>query len=180
MTENVIIQILKDNKKNGIGWNFLPEQVKIWTRNIVNYNKCIRFDGKDWISLNNVNLWDKTDNTEIIALSEDFELKKESEGEWVEFEIRDDGYFNSDIGLYLWFDWQKFLKFSYNQDIGFTAFGGWLYDESGDWVLSPHVGLMIDESGNTPFILNRYSYEKERIVPVIPIKIRFWRKYLKE
>ena len=82
---------------------------------------------------------------------------------------------NGDMHYFFWANWNAFLTEAYS--FGYTAFGGWLYDKSGDWVLSPQVGL-IDDSGNAPFILNRYSYryEKERITPVIPIKIRFWRE----
>jgi hypothetical protein len=117
---------------------------------------------------------------EIVCLPEDFELKKEeAEGEWIEFDIDQKGNFycfiDGDIHYFFWANWNIFLTEVYS--FGYIAFGGWLYDKIGDWVLSPQVGL-IDDSGNTPFILNRYtySYEKERIIPIIPIKIRFWRK----
>lgn len=169
MTENEIIQILKDNKKNGIGWNFLPEQVKIWTRNIVNYNKCIRFDGKDWISLNNVNLWDKTDNTEIIALSEDFELKKEVEGEWVDFDIELDGCFKANNIYYYWTKWGDFIN-EYNGKDNYTAFGGWQYENDNRWYMAPVV-----KNENNIEYWNSYTDDKEFIKPCIPIKIRFWK-----
>ena len=127
----------------------------------------------------------------VFTLPDNYEIEKDEEktGEWVEFEIDDDGdfgYLASDkeehcktsyYTWYSWYSWQRFLNDSKENERNFTAFGGWLYDKSGDWFLSPQVGL-IDDSGKAPFILNRYShtYEKERITPVIPIKIRFWRE----
>ena len=172
MTENEIINILKENKKNGIGWNFLPEQVKIWTRNIMNYNKCIRFNGEDWIFLNDINVCDKTDNTEIIALPEDFELKKKSEGEWVEFEIDKDGeYHLCSDEHYHWSEWNNTLRENYcNSSFRLTAFGGWQYEEDNFWYMEPQL---IDEEGNYHSISNFI----EKVTPIIPKKIRFWRKY---
>jgi len=182
MTEQEIVQILKDNKEKGIGYNFLPEEVQKWIYENFYKKILVYFDyqGK-WTSIDETNLIDTSEYlNHIFSLTEDFELKKEPEGEWIEFDIRNDGFIimsKNDTESFLWYEWETFLKYSEANDFHYTAFGGWLYDKSGDWVLSPQVGL-IDDSGNAPFILNRYShtYEKERITPVIPIKIRFWRK----
>lgn len=188
MNINDIINYLKENIENGVSYFFMPEPVKDWVdKDIKDFKKSELFiftKFGNWVKIRDEDGIDLCDfDNFVFALPKDFELRKELEGKWVEFKIRQDGYFNSDTGLYLWCDWQKFLKFSYNHDIGFTAFGGWLYDKSGggDWVLSPQVGL-IDDSGNAPFILNRYShtYEKERITPAIPIKIRFWKGLIKK
>ena len=185
MTEQEIINYLKENKNKGVAFGFMPKDVKDWLED----NKKLLEDAlliyKDtdlgWYKARyKARIDNLFINTHILAIDDSFQIKKEQKGGWYEFEIEDGSFkwqINEDyVADYYWFQWQNFLKDSYIKDWGFTSFGGWLYDKSGDWVLSPQVGL-IDDSGNAPFILNRYSYsyEKERITPVIPIKIRFWR-----
>lgn len=189
MTEQEIINILKENKEKGVAYLFLPEQVRDWVHDklfdkillvLDSMGNFIRFEDVEEGLINT----EDYDNV-VFALPGDYEPKQESKGEWVEFEIDSDGFFafrfsdNNVPKFFFWWNWQKFLESSHQSNWGFTAFGGWLYDKSGggDWVLSPQVGL-IDDSGNAPFILNQYShtYEKERITPAIPVKIRFWRE----
>lgn len=174
MTENKIIQILKDNRMKGIGYKFMPEEVQKWIYDNFYKDYLVYFNYQgEWTSIDETNLINTSNyQNHIFSLSEDFELKKETEGEWVEFEIREDGYFNSDIGLYLWFDWQKFLKFSYNQDIGFTAFGGWRYKNDDVWYMSPRVDSY---NHNCHCYCNMYKDNEKNIIPSIPVKIRFWR-----
>lgn len=183
MTEQEIINTLKENKTKGIAYLFLSEEVWEWIGENFRDPKLMYLapNGK-WESFSETD-FDDFDNI-VFALPEYYEAKKESKGEWVEFEILQDSrfrYFAADnsVNCYLWHEWSRFLTESFQEKWGFTAFGGWLYDKSGggDWVLSPQVGL-IDDSGNAPFILNQYShtYEKERITPAIPVKIRFWRE----
>ncbi|MBO7043813.1 hypothetical protein J6W34_04670 [bacterium] len=183
MTENEIIEYLKGNKNKGAAFGFMPDEVQKWCDN--NKTKLKFFDGFDnlrgWKDYNNSNA--DIHFVDILCLPEDFKMEEKSKGEWVEFEIDKNGQFTIEfckgslVYCYDWFNWWKLLEKSKEYDYGFTAFGGWLYDKTGDWVLSPQVGL-IDDSRRAPFILNRYSYsyKKERIIPVIPIKIRFWRK----
>ena len=185
MTENEIIQILKDNKEKGIAFGFLPDEVIQFA---LKHKENLKFHDSEgfWIDTECQHKEGyEISIHEIVCLTEDFELKKKSEGECVEFEISHQGSFflqyknkyGSDCSYHFhWSQWEEFLSYCWNYDLPYNAFGGWLYDKTGDWVLSPQVGL-IDDSGRAPFILNSYTYryEKERIIPVFPIKIRFWR-----
>lgn len=176
MTENEIIQILKDNKRNGIAFGFLPDEVIQFASKHKENLKFHDIDGF-WIETKyqHEEGYDISIHA-IVCLPEDFELKKEAEGEWAEFEIREDGYFNSDIGLHLWFEWQRFLKFSYNHDIGFTAFGGWRYKNDDVWYMSP---LIDSYNHNCHCYCNMYKDNEKNIIPSIPVKIRFWKKIIK-
>ena len=164
MTENEIIEFLKDNMKKGMCYEFFDDKIKDWC--------CRNF--KKLLILDRNGKWNNISTTiesilfyanDIIALPED----KEVEGEWVEFEIRDDGYFSSDIGLHLWFDWQKFLKFCYNQDIGFIAFGGYQYKNCKAWFMQ---AMLFQEDR---YVTNEFEKEPFKTEPAIPVKIRFWR-----
>lgn len=185
MTEQEIVECLKENKTKGIACLFMHEDVWHWLGKNLNNSKLLYLAPKGtwkFFSETDFDDFDEYDNL-VFTLPDNYEIEKDEEktGEWVEFEINEYGNFKYNsiryTGTFNWWDWQRFLKDSDDVGLPFTSFGGWLYDKSGDWFLSPQVGL-IGDSGKAQFILNRYShiYEKERITPVIPIKIRFWRE----
>lgn len=95
MTENEIIECLKENKKRGIGYSFLPEEFQKWIYE--NFYKKIlvyfKYQG-EWVSIDETNPINASNyQNHIFALPEDFELKKKAEGKWVEFEIDKNGQF---------------------------------------------------------------------------------------
>ena len=172
MTEEEIIQYLKMNKNIGIVFKFMPEEVKEWCRK---YSKKLYWYDVDCWS--NGGFEKRLYDDKIYALPEDFQIKKEQKGEWVEFEIEDSCFaYSHSVGtshLFDWFDWGFFLKASKMQGWGFTAFGGWQYEDSKRWYLTPAVKLHGD-------LWNSYVIEEiEDATPIIPVKIRFWKGDIK-
>ena len=88
MTEQEIIQILKDNKERGIGFIFMPEEVRMWITS--NLNKLMYYNG-------DINKFEKmkerTNCRNYYDLILTIDDSESIEGEWVEFEIDEDGFF---------------------------------------------------------------------------------------
>ena len=81
MTENEIIQILKDNERNGIAFGFLPDEVIQFA---LKHKENLKFYDSEgfWIDTECQHKEGyKISVYEIVCLNEDFELKKKSEGE---------------------------------------------------------------------------------------------------
>ena len=117
--------------------------------------------------------------TDVFALPDDYEPKKETKCEWEEFDIDKQGSFWWNGWAFKWYDWVGFLKFSYERayafadtDTVFTAPGGWQYEEDGAWITTPMLQTR-DDCG-IPHYVNRLSTND--VGPAIPIKIRFWRE----
>ena len=180
MTEQEVIQYLKDNMKKGISFHFTPKEVQDWI--MKNYRDCAY--------LNDDGVWDKAGHhvtgaddiwaSDVYALIEGYE-PKEQKGGWIEFDITDNAFICSDEKEhdrwhFFWWDWQAFLTESNNSVLGYIAFGGWQYEEDGDWHTSPQLSLIDDTKRE--YHLGRYTDGKaaERVKPLIPIKIRFWRE----
>lgn len=176
MTENEIINILKENKARGVAYMFLLEDVWDWIEENFKDPKLMYLapDGK-WESFSKTgsNEYDDYNNV-IFALPDDY--KKESKGEWVEFEIDKNGQFIVEFCkgsldyCYDWFNWWKLLEKSKEYDYGFTAFGGWQYQNCKAWFMQP---MLFQEDH---YITNEFENEPFKTEPAIPIKIRFWRK----
>ena len=179
MTENEIIQILKDNKEKGIGYRFLPEEVQKWIYDnfYKDYLVYFNYQGK-WVSIDETNLINTSNyQNHIFSLSEDFKLKEELQGEWVEFKINKIGRF-TDYNVddddhqisfsFGWHQWSEFLECSYEHGFDYTTFGGWQYESNGYWLTEPQV---IGKEG----LLTTLTDYNEDCRPAIPTKIRFWR-----
>lgn len=169
MTEQEIVSYLKENRMKGIGYKFMPEEVQKWIYdNFYNdYLVYFNYQGK-WTSINDTNLTNSCNyQNHIFSLSEDFELKKEVEGKWVEFDIDENGCYrilDTDMRFH-WSEWNKPLwvyEKDENRSWYLTAFGGWQYKENLEmWFMSPQVLKDNDLCC---------------IKPLFPIKIRFWRE----
>lgn len=164
MTEKEIIQYLKDNKKNGIIYAFMPEDVKNWIQ-----QKCFNVElliwcNSDWEVLHG----DETfDEDRLIALPENFRI--ETEIEYEDFDINEDGYFTIDGFHYLWCCWQDFLM---EYSPRYINFGGWQYDGCDDWFMNPHIFY-------NDRLLEHYKkmeIDGKKVKPIIPIKIRFFKR----
>lgn len=181
MTEQEIVSVLKENKTKGVAYLFLPEQVRDWVQDklfdkillvLDSVGNFIRFEDVEEGLINT----EDYDNV-VFALPGDYEPKQESKGEWVEFEIDSDGFFafrfsdNNVPKFFFWWNWQKFLESSHQSNWGFTAFGGWLYENDNRWYMAPAIKLKTDN-----YYWNSYTAEKEEVKPAIPVKIRFWRE----
>ena len=172
MEEKEIIQILKDNKVEARPYCWMPRDVRIWIDG--HYKECAY--------LNKHGAWDKSlkyinhssdiTMTDIFCLLESC-IQPRSGGEWVEFEINEYGVFPlPDMpDTYLaWWDWGMFLKNSSANGWGFTAFGGWKYEASDIWFMYPVI------FGEGDAVYHSIYADKDEPRPVIPKKIRFWRK----
>lgn len=182
MEEKEIIQYLKDNMKKGISFWFMPEEVQNWIKK--NYRNCAYLTAEGiWDTathhVSNINeIW----ANEVYALIAAYKPKMkepELENGWFVYEIDKNGNFYSadaddeDGCYYHWSEWNTCLA---NNKDNLVAFGGWQYEENGDWHTSPQLSLVDDTKRE--FHLGRYTDGKaaERVKPLIPIKIRFWRE----
>lgn len=167
MTEQEIVEYLKNNRTKGVAFGFMPEEVKEWCSkndsNLVYYSV-----NGTWFSGDNRSIFDMN---EIVALPDSFQIKQEPQSGWVEFEIKS-GVFDYDDRCFDWWDWGCFLNYckGCNTD-NFTDFGGWQYEGFLSWYMQP----MLCGKGNKKELRN-YEDNHEESTPAIPVKIRFWRK----
>lgn len=168
MEEKEIIQILKDNKVEGRPYCWMPRDVRIWIDE--HYKECAY--------LNKHGAWDKSSKyinhssditmTDIFCLLASY-IQPESSGSWEEFEIDQRGNFHcfkdGDMRYFFWASWNVFLKVFSDE---FTTFGGWQYEEDGAWFTTHQ--LFAQESFATVVDYDGIC------IPVIPKRIRFWRK----
>ena len=169
MTEQEIINTLKENKTKGIAYLFLPEDVWEWIGT--------NFNDPRLIYLAPTGRWEKFSKTDfddydniVFALPEYYKIKQESIGEWTEFEIDQKGNFHcfidGDMHYFFWANWNVFLTEA--DSSGYTAFGGWQYEDDGTWFTTPQ--MFAQECFATLVDCD------EICKPAIPIKIRFWRE----
>lgn len=176
MTENEIIQILKDNKRNGIAFGFLPDEVIQFA---LKHKENLKFHDSEgfWIDTEcqHKEGYDISIH-EIVCLPEDYELKKiEKTGEWIEFEIDENGCYKilyTDMRFH-WSEWNKPLwvyEKDENRSWYLTAFGGWQYKNCDAWYMYPMILL-----GDDRYVTCVFKGEVSDVKPAIPVKIRFWR-----
>lgn len=183
MNEVEIINYLKCNMSNGIAFRFMPVEVRNWVVNHLDDCTFLTAEG----------IWDKACRFfygelapaafNVFGLLASYKPKSEKKesGEWVEFEVTPKGTFflqytkdnGSEVShVFHWSQWAEFLYYCWVDDDlkQYTAFGGWQYEEDKDfWYMEPQL---IDEEGNYRGISN----SMEKVTPIIPKKIRFWRK----
>lgn len=175
MTEQEIIQYLKDNKDYGKGVPLgnMPEEVREWIERKFKplEDILVMTHDMDWCPINDfLNL--------PFALSDNYELPQKPSGKWVEFDINTNGDFEISgfrndrniTVIYNWTQWNKPIRDNASKNFvnGCCAFGGWQYkEEPGLWTLSPMAGK--DDSAQ-----NFYGADLT-VKPIIPVKIRFWR-----
>lgn len=168
MTEQEIVNCLKENKSKGVAFCFMLDDVWDWVRDHLGEPKLLYLNPRgEWDSLEDID-FDDFDNV-VFTLDDDYELpQKPSGGEWVEFEIDQRGNFhcflNGDMHYFFWANWNAFLAEAHS--FGYTAFGGWRYADNEHWFTSP-VTVTVDGGYYAGF----NDYDK----PAIPVKIRFWR-----
>lgn len=177
MTEQEIIGFLQDNQQAHVIYLDLNRDVKVWIGSHRNENKLmILTEDGDFID-GGIKPSYQIIASDVFALPDDYEAKKEQKGEWVEFEIDKKGRFwiyneeRDDTDYFLWCNWHGFLDSSYDWDMDYTAFGGWQYEDNKRWYLAPAVKLKDGDLWNSYVI-----EEKEEAIPAIPVKIRFWRE----
>ena len=164
MTEQEIIEYLKQNREKGVAFAFMPEEVKHWC----GFHSPLKifkiYDGVwlgPWIirSFNASNIY---------CLSEDYQPEPEFKPHWEEFEVDEDGCFHDDGDLPCkWYRWFDFLNVNADK---YNGFGGWLYvgtDVEPTWYMTPRIDV-----GGKTFVWAEADLEAK---PAMPMKIRFWR-----
>lgn len=178
MEEKEVVQYLKDNKKKGISFKFMPKEVQDWIRK--NYRDCLYFnDNGKWekAGYHLTGVGDIRANA-VYALSKGYKSKSnEPESVWVEFDIDENGYYripDTDMRFH-WSEWIKPLlrtRKDENQSWHLICFGGWQYKDCDTWCMSQKV--IEDEE------ISRESYSEDhgsKFESAIPVKIRFWREF---
>ena len=168
MTEQEIIEFLKENRLIGVAFKFIPDEVKQWVSDNYNNPKLLYLTaGGKWGFFHQTDFGDY--DSIVFALFDDYELPQKHSGELVEFDIRN-GFFKYLDWSFQWFDWGAFLKFIFekkfeqNKDFDyFTAFGGWKFEDDGCWHTCPTFKCCPGEGDK----------------PCIPVKIRFWKGEIK-
>lgn len=174
MNEQEVVEVLKGNKNKGIANLFLHEEVRDWVSE--------HFDEPKLLYLNPLGNWEKFDVCDfddydniVFALPDDYKVKQESKGEWVEFKIDQKGNFHhfadGDMHYFFWANWGIFLKAFPDE---FTAFGGWQYPNCGAWYMNPKI--LLSDAIDTHYADVLFQGEQAECKPAIPVKIRFWRK----
>lgn len=170
MTEQEIVNILKENKYKGVAFLFLPGEVSNWITDNLNNSNLLYLDSMgDWQYFKDAD-FDDYDNV-VFALPEMYELPvAKVKGEWVEFEIDQKGNFHcfkdNDMHYFFWANWNIFLK-AFSDE--YTSFGGWQYENISDsWNTFPLIRCGEKASCGVSF-----SNDDK---PMIPKKIRFWRE----
>lgn len=173
MTENEIINNLKENKNKGIAIGFLPKEVREWVY-IPPISIFRFFDGKEWIKSEKPFIRDN----DIICLPDNYELKKlEKTGEWIDFEIDENGCYrilDTDMRFH-WSEWNKPLwiyEKDENRSWYLTDFGGYLYAGCNDWFMTPRIfynNRLLDH-------YQKIEIDGKIVKPAIPVKIRFWKE----
>ena len=179
MTEQEIIDFLKDNKKLGICFLYMPEEVRNWCEN--HMKDVVKLDSNfpakntspfkhKWQYLAS---YEEFKCNDIIALEDQYEFKSENEkGEWIEFELKDGMFYEVQRGVfYSWYEWAKFMS----DNPSFTHFGGYYYgiEPIPRWYMCECVAPT-DCNGS---IYTSYTDGDKNIKPLTPKKIRFWRKF---
>ena len=181
MTESEIVDFLKDNKKNGIAFAFMPEEVRNWmkTQSITNFN-IYGYDSMTheckWHEITNPDYKINYEN-DVYCLKQEYELKSENKtGEWVEFDINENGFYSDGNKEFHWTDWNGLIKYSLVYKNKFISFGGYLYGNQHEpipkWYLYPCVAP-VDVDGS---VYCGYSDGDKKIKGIVPTKIRFWRE----
>lgn len=163
MDELEIVAYLKENKTNGVVYDFMPPDVRRWCEKHHDefifecYHSC------DWhgnCAIGNGNY--------VYSLPDDYEQEPQFKPHYEEFDVDKNGFFRilkeSESIYYHWFNWQKFIEENFDK---YNNFGGWLYDK----LWSTNV-LMTDIDRHETCV---YSGKDKNVVPVTPTKIKFWR-----
>lgn len=170
MTEQEVIEYLKENKNKGIALLFVPEDVLDWINNNYSNPKLLYLapNGR-WEKFSETD-FDDYDNV-VFALPDYYELPQKPSGEWVEFEIDQRGNFHcfkdNDMHYFFWTNWGIFLK-AFSDE--YTAFGGWKFKDCEAWYITPQVFL------DDHHVIVTFKGEGNSVKPAIPCKIRFWRE----
>lgn len=163
MTEQEVIEYLKNNKNEGRIISFMPEEVKRWCEKHI--KELLVWQSHRW--------YDAVDicTDDVVTLPIDYQVKEKPSGEWIEFELKDGMFYEVQRGtFYSWHEWIKFMA----DNPSFTHFGGYYYgiEPVPRWYMTECVAPT-DCNGS---IYTSYTDGDKNIKPLTPKKIRFWRE----
>lgn len=168
MTEEEIISCLKENKHKGITFAFMPDDVQAWCKQHRDEKIFTVYRGNTW----DVDSCICCNYNGIYSLPSGYEIKPKFKPHWEEFNVDEHGKFmiqhesmDCVACLYPYWNWNGFL--SDNND-KYNAFGGWFYGQDKTWNLALQV-----QSASSSLVL--CAAEQQKVAPVTPTKIRFWR-----
>lgn len=164
MTEQEIIDVLKENKNEGRILSFMSEKIQKWCEE--HKKELLVWQSERWYKFDA----DDICTDDAVTLPDDYKVKEKPSGEWVEFEIDKKGIFrhfmHGDMFYFFWGDWNAFLTEAYS--FGYRAFGGWQYKDCDAWFLTPQIAMQ----GHFYNLCTKDDEPK----PAVPTKIRFWRE----
>lgn len=174
MTEQEIISYLKENRKKGTAFAFMPEDVQKWCEEHCD-ETIFHIFSDTWLTLKSTIFCEPQG---IYCLPTAYKPEPEFEPDWEEFPIDTEGFFCVRKGVdsiyYHWWQWTKFLDENY---VRYNDFGGWVYEaplSNGEktevLVTSPRI-LERSKDLSSLIILNGKNESK----PAYPTKILFWR-----
>lgn len=168
MTEKEIIEYLVNNRRLGVAFDFMPENVKKYCYSID--KKLLRaYFNEHWAEIDDNYDFRPCD---VISMGKDYFFTK---GEWIECEIDNNGNFlipdkGNSQKFFHWSDWGKCLDLMKET---ISGFGGWQYQKEGAWFVVPMMERMVVDD----FVKTHSASNAELALPLVPKKIRFWRKY---
>lgn len=166
MTEQEIISCLKENRKKGVAFAFMPSEVQEWCAKHFSERIFYIVDEGKW-GCKETSIMCSPDS--LYCLDADYEPEPQFKPHYEEFDVNENGFFHimkgSDLIYYHWFNWQRFIEENFDN---YNNFGGWLYDK----LWSTNVLIMTDIDKRE---MSEYSGKDKTVVPVTPTKIKFWR-----
>lgn len=168
MTEQEIIEYLKENRNKGVACRFMPNEVHKWC-------KKHRAE-KIFLLLTEKYGWTKPisficSDVSVYALPDSYEINPKFKPYWEEFYINEKGSFVYKDKEYLWLETDDFLKDNKDE---FNNFGGWCFINSKDDDLIWTTDKPLINKWNE-FTTTCTNSEHKEMKSIIPIKISFWR-----
>ncbi len=163
MTEQEIINALKENKNEGKVLSFMPEDIQKWCEE--HKKKLLVWQSNSWYKFDA----DDICTDDAVTLPDDYKVKQEQTGEWIVCEIKKNDCFFINGHYYHWSEWNTCL--TQNHD-WLKAFGGWKFKEYKSWHVDPILEVVTEKE---TFPVTSYV-PLEEVKPLTPEKIRFWRE----
>lgn len=175
MTEQEIVDFLKNNREKGIPYDFCPDEVQSWID--IHWEVLLEYSSRYKCWNSHIDNDATVSSNGIYCLPDDYNLVAEIKDGWVEIAIDNSGMIDYREGTRrLRFYYLNYIDIIQLGRCGFIHFGGFQYEEDGIWYMNQQLfidGIMkktekyCDSCGSRPIL---------PIKPLFPIKIRFWRE----
>ena len=181
-----IITYLKNNHDVGMGYGFMPPDVRAWCEAQPDKGILQVYDAekKDWKPVRNAADF-KFNDARIYSIPDTYTMYPEFPGEWVDLEIDNKGEFAIPKNLvggaeplqpgalnFRWYEIDRAREAFRHYGINLSEFGGWKYPGSDRYYMAPAI-VEAGEDGKHRCAMS-YTNNKN-IKPIIPERIRFWK-----